>query len=146
MDLSSLRPAKNSTKKRKRRGRGEGSGLAVTAGRGHKGYRSRSGSKHRAWFEGGQMPLQRRLPKFGFTNKNKVVFQVVNVDQLEKCADAEIINKDVLLKHGLIRKKSKPVKILGQGDLTKKINVEIDAISKTAKDKIEKLGGAVTLG
>ncbi len=146
MDLSSLRPAKNSTKNRKRRGRGEGTGLAVTAGRGHKGYRSRSGSKHRAWFEGGQMPLQRRLPKFGFTNKNKVIFQVVNVDQLEKCADAEVINKDVLLKHGLIRKKDKPVKILGQGELTRKVSVEIDAISKTAKDKIEKLGGAVTLG
>lgn len=146
MDLSQLKPAKGSTKKKKRRGRGEGSGLAVTAGRGHKGYGSRGGSKKRAWFEGGQMPLQRRVPKFGFTNINKVVFQVVNVGKLENVAGKGTINKDALYEHGLIRKKSVPVKILGQGELTKKISIEVDAISKTAKEKIEKLGGTVSLG
>ena len=146
MDLSQLKPAKGSTKKKKRRGRGEGTGLAVTAGRGHKGYGSRGGSKKRAWFEGGQMPLQRRVPKFGFTNINKVVFQVVNVGKLETFSFKGTINKDVLYEKGLIRKKSVPVKILGQGKLTKKIFIEVNAISKTAKEKIEKLGGTVSLG
>ncbi len=145
MDLSQLRPAKGSTKNKKRRGRGEGSGLGVTAGRGHKGYGSRGGSKKRAWFEGGQMPLQRRLPKFGFTNINKVAFQVVNVEDLELLKDADIINKEVLLEAGLIRKKNIPVKILGNGNLERKITVEVDAISKSAKEKIEKLGGSVNL-
>lgn len=146
MDLSQLKPAKGSTKKKKRKGRGEGTGLGVTAGRGHKGYGSRAGSKKRAWFEGGQMPLQRRVPKFGFTNINKVIFQVVNVGQLEKLDAKDTITKDILYKKRLISKKNIPVKILGEGELTKKISVEVDAISKTAKDKIEKLGGTVNLG
>jgi large subunit ribosomal protein L15 len=146
MDLSQLKPAKGSTKNKKRCGRGEGSGLGVTAGRGHKGYGSRGGSKKRAWFEGGQMPLQRRVPKFGFTNINKVMFQVVNVGKLETVDVKGIINKDALYEFGLIRKKNIPVKILGQGELTKKISIEVDAISKTAKEKIEKLGGTVNLG
>ena len=146
MDLSQLKPAKGSTKKKKRRGRGEGTGLAVTAGRGHKGYGSRGGSKKRAWFEGGQMPLQRRVPKFGFTNINKIVFQVVNIGKLETADIKGTINRDSLYEKGLIRKKSVPVKILGQGELTKKISIEVDAISKTAKEKIEKLGGTVSLG
>jgi large subunit ribosomal protein L15 len=146
MDLSQLKPAKGSTRKKKRRGRGEGSGLAVTAGRGHKGYGSRGGSKQRAWFEGGQMPLQRRVPKFGFTNINKVEFQVVNVGKLETVDIKGTINKANLYEKGLIRKKNVPVKILGQGELTKKISIEVDAISKTAKEKIEKLGGTVSLG
>jgi large subunit ribosomal protein L15 len=146
MDLSQLKPAKGSTKKKKRRGRGEGSGLAVTAGRGHKGYGSRGGSKKRAWFEGGQMPLQRRVPKFGFTNINKVVFQVVNVGSLETLDVSGTITKDILYENKLIRKKRVPVKLLGEGDLTKKLTIEVDAVSKTAKDKIEKLGGAVNLG
>lgn len=146
MDLSQLKPAKGATRNKKRRGRGEGSGLAVTAGRGHKGYGSRSGSKKRAWFEGGQMPLQRRIPKFGFTNINKVIFQVINVSQLENLSVAKTITKDVLYKNGLIRKKRLPVKILGDGELTKKVSVEVDAVSKSAKEKIEKLGGSVSIG
>ena len=145
MDLSTLKPAKGSTKNKKRRGRGEGSGLGVTAGRGHKGYGSRGGRKKRAWFEGGQMPLQRRLPKFGFTNIRKVVSQVVNIGDLQELADVEVIDKSVLLEKGLVRKKNLPVKILGAGELTAKINVKVDAISKSAKEKIEKLGGTVTL-
>ena len=145
MDLSTLKPAKGSTKNKKRRGRGEGSGLGVTAGRGHKGYGSRGGRKKRAWFEGGQMPLQRRLPKFGFTNIRKVVSQVVNIGDLQDLADVKEIDKSVLVEKGLVRKKNLPVKILGAGELTAKINVKVDAISKSAKEKIEKLGGTVTL-
>ncbi len=145
MNLSQLRPAKGATKKRKRIGRGEGSGQGVTAGRGNKGYRSRSGSKRRAWFEGGQMPLQRRLPKFGFTNPNKVIFQVVNVGDLNKVKDVENITKEELLKAGLIRKMNQPVKLLGDGEIDRKVNIQVDAISKSAKEKIEKVGGVVTL-
>ena len=145
MDLSQLRPAEGSTKNKKRRGRGEGSGSGVTAGRGHKGYGSRGGSKKRAWFEGGQMPLQRRLPKFGFTNINKVAFQVVNLDSLEQLTGHETITKEILYQAKLIRKMTVPVKVLGDGKLERKINVEVDAISKSAREKIEKLGGSVSI-
>jgi len=144
MDLSQLKPADGSTKNKKRRGRGEGSGLGVTAGRGHKGYGSRGGSKKRAWFEGGQMPLQRRLPKFGFTNINRKAYQVVNVGDLKKIEGTETITKEVLYENRLIRKKNAPVKLLGDGDLEHKVSIEVDAASKTAKEKIEKLGGTVT--
>lgn len=145
MNLSSLRPAKGATRKRKRIGRGEGSGWGVTAGRGNKGYRSRAGSKRRAWFEGGQMPLQRRLPKFGFKRPEKIAFQVVNVGDLKRLENLETITKDDLLKSQLIRKKNIPVKLLGDGEIDRKINIQVDAVSKTAKEKIEKLGGVVTL-
>ncbi len=145
MDLSTLKPAKGSIKNKKRRGRGEGSGLGVTAGRGHKGYGSRGGSKKRAWFEGGQMPLQRRLPKFGFTNIRKITSQVVNIGDLQDLADIKIIDKSILIEKGLVRKKNLPVKILGSGELTSKVNVKVDSISKSAQEKIEKLGGTVTL-
>ncbi len=145
MNLSSLRPAKGATKKRKRIGRGEGSGWGVTAGRGNKGYRSRAGSKRRAWFEGGQMPLQRRLPKFGFKRPEKVVYQVVNLDDLKRLQDKETITKEDLFNSRLIRKKNVPVKLLGEGEIDRKISIEVNAVSKTAKEKIEKLGGVVTL-
>jgi len=145
MDLGKLKPASGARKNRKRVGRGEGSGHGVTAARGNKGYQSRGGSKKRNWFEGGQMPLQRRLPKFGFTNINKVAFQVVNVEDLEKIKDKGDVTPEILLKNGLIKKKSVPVKILGNGELKSKVNVKINAISKTAQEKIEKQGGTVTL-
>lgn len=145
MDLGNLKPAKGSTKKTKRIGRGEGTGQGVTAGRGHKGYGSRGGAKQRAWFEGGQMPLQRRLPKFGFTNINKVIFQVVNVGDLEKVADAGTVTNEVLFEKGLIRKKNHPVKILGDGELKARLDITVNAVSKSAKEKIEKAGGSVTL-
>jgi large subunit ribosomal protein L15 len=145
MDLSKLKPASGARKDKKRVGRGEGSGQGVTAGRGNKGYLSRGGSKKRNWFEGGQMPLQRRLPKFGFTNIDKKEFQVVNVEDLGKIKDNIEITPDVLLENGLIRKKSIPVKILGNGDLKKKVTIKTNAISKTAREKIEKQGGSVTL-
>jgi large subunit ribosomal protein L15 len=144
MDLSSLKPNKGSTKNTKRRGRGEGSGLAVTAGRGHKGYGSRGGRKKRAWFEGGQMPIQRRLPKFGFTNINKVVYQIINVADLKDMTKADV-SPEVLFELKLIRKKNIPVKLLGSGDLSKKVNIKVHAVSKSAQEKIEKAGGSVTL-
>jgi len=144
MDLKTLKPNPGSTKNRKRRGRGEGSGLGVTAGRGHKGYGSRAGSKKRAWFEGGQMPLQRRLPKFGFTNINKVVYQVVNVSELAEL-DVSEITPEVLYGKKLIRRQRGPVKILGTGEISKKVDVTVNAISKSAREKIEKAGGSVTL-
>ncbi len=145
MDLSNLKHAKGARKNRKRVGRGEGSGLGVTAGRGNKGYGSRSGSKKRSWFEGGQMPLQRRLPKFGFTNINKKEYQVVNVEDLEKLKKKDDVTPDVLYENGLIRKKSVPVKLLGNGDLKSKVTIKVHAVSKTAQEKIEKQGGSVTL-
>jgi large subunit ribosomal protein L15 len=145
MNLSNIKYAAGARHKNKRRGRGEGSGLGVTAGRGHKGYGSRGGSKKRAWFEGGQMPLQRRLPKYGFTNIFRKEYQIVNVGALEALASSKKITRDVLLKKGLIKKKQMPVKILGDGELKSKINIEVDAISKTAKEKIEKAGGTVAL-
>ena len=145
MDLSKLKHADGARKNKKRVGRGEGSGLAVTAGRGNKGYGSRSGSKKRSWFEGGQMPIQRRLPKFGFANIHRKEYQVVNVKYLEKLKKKNDITPDVLFENGLIRKKTIPVKILGNGDLKSKVNIKVNAISKTAMEKIEKQGGSVTL-
>jgi large subunit ribosomal protein L15 len=145
MKLDSLKPKKGSVQRRKRIGRGQGSGWGVESGRGEKGAKSRSGSKKRSWFEGGQMPLQRRLPKFGFTNIYKKSFQIVNVSSLEKLADQKEINSETLYTKGLIRKKSVPVKVLGNGELKSKLNVTVHAISKTAREKIEKAGGSVTL-
>ncbi len=145
MDLSSLKKADGATKSHKRIGRGEGSGWGVQAGRGHKGQRSRSGSKKRAWFEGGQMPIQRRLPKFGFYRHGKVVYQVVNIADFDKVGEAAEITLEVLKQNGLIKKANAPVKILGDGELSKKVNVHAHAVSKSARDKIEKAGGSVTL-
>lgn len=145
MDLGSLKKATGSTKDHKRIGRGEGSGTGGTAGRGHKGQRSRSGSKRRAWFEGGQMPIQRRLPKFGFHRYGKVIYQVVNVEDLEKVPLDTEITPEVLQNHGLIKTPKNPVKILGNGDISQKVSVKVHAISKSAREKIEKSGGVVTL-
>ena len=145
MDLSNLKQAKGSTKKNKRIGRGEGSGYGCTAGRGHKGQRSRSGSKNRAWFEGGQMPIQRRLPKFGFHHHGKIYYQLVNVKDLIKIGDSKEVNPETLQSAGLIKKAGEPVKILGDGEFNNKVNVKIHAISKSAREKIEKVGGSITL-
>ena len=145
MDLSKLKPANGARKDRKRVGRGEGSGQGVTAGRGYKGYGSRAGSKKRSWFEGGQMPIQRRLPKFGFTNIHKKEFQIVNVAELEKLKKKNDVTPEVLYENGLIRKKVVAVKLLGNGELKSKINIKVNAVSKTAQEKIEKQGGSVTL-
>ncbi len=141
MDLSTLSPAPNSTKKTKRRGRGEGSGNGCTAGRGNKGAFSRTGSKHHPWFEGGQMPLQRRVPKRGFSNARfRQEFQIVNVADLEIVTE-DVVTAQTLVHYGLVKKATEPVKILGNGELTKKLEVTADAFSQSAREKIEKAGG-----
>jgi len=145
MDLSSLKLTPGSRKTKKRLGRGVGSGWGKTSGRGHKGAGSRSGSKRRAWFEGGQMPLQRRVPKFGFYSPFRIEYSVVNVDQLENLKDVTEINPEVLRELGLIRNFNKPVKILGQGELKKKLVIKAHKFSKSATEKIEKAGGTATL-
>jgi large subunit ribosomal protein L15 len=145
MDLGNLKKAPGSTRKTKRIGRGEGSGWGVTAGRGNKGQRSRSGSKRRAWFEGGQMPLQRRLPKFGFFNYRKKIFQLVNLEDLNRIEKTVEITPEVLQTSGLVRHANRPIKLLGNGTVNKKINIKVHAVSKSAKELIEKVGGTVTL-
>lgn len=144
--LSNLKYAEGSRKKRKRVGRGEGSGHGGTATRGMNGQMSRSGAKKKAWFEGGQMPLQRRIPKFGFTNIFKTYYQVVNVDSLqglsEKVKDG-IVNAEVLKNNGLISSKRHLIKILGNGELKAKLQVEANAFTNSAKEKIESAGGSI---
>ncbi len=143
MKLSSLTPVPGSIKNRKRVGRGHGSGLGKSAGRGDKGAGQRSGFKRRPWFEGGQMPLARRLPKRGFTNLFKKEFQVVNLDDIDALG-LDTINPQVLAKHGLVRSALKPVKILGDGELKSKLSVTATTFSNSAKEKIEKAGGTAT--
>jgi len=142
-ELHTLRPAPGSRKDRKRVGRGPGSGTGKTAGRGQKGQRARTGGKVRAGFEGGQMPLQRRIPKGGFTPLNRVEFQVVNLRALEELGESEI-TPQVLRARGLIGSLKEPVKILGAGDLTRAIQVTAHAFSGSARAKIEGAGGSVT--
>ncbi|HCA43436.1 MAG TPA: 50S ribosomal protein L15 [Bacteroidetes bacterium] len=144
--LSNLKYAEGSRKKTKRIGRGQGSGHGGTSTRGHKGAKSRSGYKNRAWFEGGQMPLQRRVPKFGFTNPHRVEYNVLNLDKLQKLIDSgkiseTVINKEFLLEKRIVSGKNLPLKILGSGELKAKVEITADAFSKTAVEKIEKLGG-----
>lgn len=147
--LSNLKYAEGSKKKRKRVGRGEGSGHGGQATRGMNGQRSRSGSKKKPWFEGGQMPLQRRIPKFGFTNIFKETYQVVNLNALQRVASDSkldgVINIEQLKNLGLISTTRKPVKILGKGELKVKLNLEVNAISQSAKEKIESAGGSIKL-
>ena len=145
MNLSNLKPAEGSTKARKRLGRGPGSGLGGTSTRGHKGAKSRSGYSRKIGFEGGQMPIQRRLPKFGFKNINRVEYKAVNLDTLQQLAEAQQLAKigvEELIAAGFISK-SQLVKILGKGELTAKIDVEAHAFSKTAETAIQALGGNV---
>jgi len=146
--LSSLKPAARSRKKPKRIGRGQGSGHGGTATRGHKGAGSRSGARHRAWFEGGQMPMVRRLPKRGFSSPFKAVYQVVNVETLERLAtegrvQEGIINPEVLVKLGVVKSDVLPVKVLGDGELKAKLDVSAHAFSKSALQKIAGAGGKV---
>jgi large subunit ribosomal protein L15 len=145
--LSNLKYAPGSRKNRKRIGRGEGSGHGGTATKGMNGQMSRSGANHKAWFEGGQMPLQRRIPKFGFTNIFKVYSQVVNVDLLEKNASKlnGIVNPESLKNAGLISNVKQSVKILGNGEVKSLFKVEVNAISQSAKEKIEAAGGSIKL-
>ncbi len=146
--LSNLKYAEGSRKKRKRIARGEGSGHGGTATRGMNGQLSRSGAKKRAWFEGGQMPLQRRIPKFGFTNIFRKEFQVVNLGSIQRLVDekklADItLNPEEFKKLGLVKSSKKAVKILGNGELKIKIQIEANAFSSSAKEKIEAAGGSI---
>ena len=145
MKQDSLKPSKGSIKNKKRIGRGHGSGLGKTSGRGHKGAGQRSGNKRRAWFEGGQMPLARRLPRRGFTNIFKEEIQIVNISDLNRIEKNSEIDPVVLQENGMIRSSLKPVKILGEGDIDKKLNVTASAFSASAKNKIEKAGGTATI-
>ncbi len=146
--LSNLKAAEGATKNRKRIARGEGTGRGGTATRGSNGQKSRSGFKYRAWFEGGQMPLQRRVPKRGFVSPFKIYYQVVNVSDLQILIDNKkvkdgIINPVVLYKNGVISKAAAPYKILGMGELSAKIEVESYKFSNSAKEKIEAAGGTI---
>ena len=142
MDLSNLKPAKGSTKEKKRLGRGQGSGRGGTSTRGHKGAKSRSGNKLKIGFQGGQMPLARLVPKFGFKNMNRVEYCPVNLATLQKLADKGItvITPEVLVENGVTHKKEL-VKILGRGELTAKVEVRAHAFSAKAKEMIEAVGG-----
>jgi len=142
MDLSTLKPNKGARKARKRVGRGPGSGHGKTSGRGENGQKSRSGYSRRLGFEGGQMPLYRRVPKRGFTNIFKVEFAVLNVADLERVFDAgTVVDSAALRSAGLVKGKKK-IKVLGNGDITKKLTVHADKFSATAKSKIEAAGGS----
>lgn len=146
MDLSNLKPAEGATKKRKRIGRGQGSGHGGTSTRGHKGAKSRSGYSSKPGFEGGQMPLYRRVPKFGFKNINRVEYRGINIDVLQKLADEfkiSAIDVNFLIEKGLANKKDL-VKILGRGELNLKLEVKAHAFSKTAVAAIEAKGGLAT--
>lgn len=146
MKLNSLQPAEKSTKTSKRIGRGQGTGRGGTSTRGHKGAKSRSGYKKKAGFEGGQMPLQRRVPKFGFKNPGKVTYKAINLFVLEDLAtqfNLTAIRIADLNEHGLIGKTDK-VKILGNGQITKALEIEAHSLSASAQEAIEKAGGKVT--
>ena len=150
MDLSKLTPAKGSTKNKKRVGRGQGSGKGGhTAGKGHKGQKSRSGASIPAWFEGGQMPLQRRIPKFGFKNRFRTEYKPVNLGTLQQFADegafdaSQPVTPEVIVALGLAKKKDL-VKVLGGGELTSALNVSAHAFSASAKTKLEAAGGSAT--
>lgn len=148
MELHNLQKPEGSTKRRKRVGRGPGSGLGKTCGRGHNGYKSRSGSKKRRGFEGGQMPLHRRLPKFGFTNIFRQEYNIVNVCTLENLADldsSQVLTKEVLLARRVIRKSRLPVKLLGKGELSKVVKIQVDKASESAIEKVKAAGGEVIL-
>ena len=147
MDLSNLKPAEGSVRKNSKRiGRGEGSGKGGTSTRGHKGAKSRSGYSKKIGFEGGQMPLQRRVPKFGFTNRNRKVYQGINLDTLQSLVDEgrikDTVDMDVLVENGLAGR-NELVKILGRGELKAKLKVSVHKFTASAKEAIEAAGGEV---
>lgn len=147
MELHNLKPAKGSVKsKSQRRGRGEASGNGGTAGRGHKGAKSRSGYSRKLGFEGGQMPLQRRLPKFGFTNPNRVEYQTINLDKIQELIDDKKVSDKLsvndLIELNLINK-NKPLKVLGSGELKSKVDVSANKFSKSAEKAILAAGGKI---
>ncbi len=144
LTLGNLSPKEGAVKEKKRLGRGPGSGHGKTAGRGHKGAKSRSGYKSKPGFEGGQMPLQRRLPKRGFYNKFSIEYTIISLSQLEKLTDVAEINNDTLREAGLL-KPGQLSKVLANGEITRPVTVCVDKISRQAQQKIEQAGGTVTL-
>ncbi len=145
MHLGSLKPAAGAKKKRKRVGCGPGSGHGKTATRGHKGTQSRSGNTQHAWYEGGQMPLQRRIPKRGFTNIFRVAFQVINISDLDRFDANTTVDIDKLLESGLVRQTGGKVKLLGDGEISKALTISVHACSKKAREAVEKAGGQVNI-
>jgi large subunit ribosomal protein L15 len=145
MKLGELKPAEGAKKKRKRVGCGPGSGHGKTSCRGQNGQRSRSGSKKHPWFEGGQMPLQRRVPKRGFHNVFKTIYQIVNIEDLKRFpADAEVDAK-LLREAGLINKRNVRVKLLGGGEIDRPVKIRVHACTKSARERVEKAGGQVQI-
>ena len=146
MNLSNLQPAEGATKSEKRIGRGQGSGRGGTSTRGHKGAKSRSGYSQKLGFEGGQMPLQRRIPKFGFNNPGRIEYKVINLDSLQQILDTDNVDKvdlAYLQQHGYASKNDR-IKVLGRGELKGKVEVEVHAFSASAIEAIEKAGGKAT--
>jgi large subunit ribosomal protein L15 len=143
MYLNSLKPAEGSVKNRKRIGRGTGSGRGGTSTRGHKGAKSRSGYSKKSGFEGGQMPLQRRVPKYGFKNINRVEYKAINIDVIQALAESSnetVFNFEYFKAHGLVQKNDK-IKVLGRGEINKAVEIHAHAFSQTATESIEKAGG-----
>jgi large subunit ribosomal protein L15 len=144
VDLKTLKPAKGAVKEKKRLGRGMGSGLGKTSGRGQKGAGSRTGAKVSPGFEGGQMPLARRLPKRGFRNHSRVVYEIVSLDRLQRFAEQAIVDEEVLRRERLVRGRG-PIKILSDGEIGKALTVKVSAVSAKAREKIVAAGGTVEL-
>ncbi len=145
MKLNELRPAEGARKKKRRVGRGPGSGSGKTCGRGHKGQKSRSGGSIPAWFEGGQMPLARRVPIKGFKSLNRKTHEVINVADLERSGLEGEVTVDVLRASGVVTGSRKPVKVLADGEITRAITLKVHAISAKAREKVEAAGGTVEL-
>ena len=145
MRIGQIKPAKGATRDRKRRGLGPASGLGGTAGKGHKGQLARTGGKVARWFEGGQMPIQRRLPKVGFKNPTRVEYQVLNLDRLASYGAGDTVDRASLKAKRLIDRSDLPVKLLGMGDVAGGLKVSVDAVSASARQKIEAAGGTVTV-
>jgi large subunit ribosomal protein L15 len=144
MKLGTIRPASGSTRPSKRRGKGAATGLGGTSGKGHKGKKARAGGKIPAWFEGGQMPIQRRVPKRGFKNPGRVSYQAVNVGSLAKVSANTVVDRAWLEQHRLVRRRG-PVKLLAGGELKVALTVRVDAASESAKKSVEAAGGRVEL-
>ena len=143
MNLSSLKPPEGSRKKRKRIGRGDGSGHGGTSTKGHKGQNARSGGGVRPGFEGGQMPLSRRLPKRGFRNPFRRNIVIINIDQLRRFPEGSVIDRNALLDAGLVKRIGDGIKVLGKGNIDYPISLKVDMISRGARDKIEAAGGSI---
>jgi large subunit ribosomal protein L15 len=145
MKLNELSPAKGARKNRRRVGRGQGSGRGGTSGRGHKGQKSRSGGSIPAWFEGGQLPLTRRLPIKGFKNPTRKVYEVINLSDLERSGLEGTVTIAVLRAAGVVTRSNEPVKLLGKGEVTKALDLKINAVSAKAREKVEAAGGSIEL-